>query len=214
MALTNTAPASISSMQRRCSSSSFVHTLEPSPKVVELATSMAASRSGTRSTMATGPKSSSWATGMSGVTPESTVGLEVPARALHRPRPRAPPRPGSRASSIWPSSSARCASVTMGPTWVAGSKGSPTTSASMAAVNRRQELVGHRLDHDEALGGDAGLAVVLHAGGHRRPHGVVEVGRGQHDEGVRAAELEHALLQGVPGRRRPPTCRPARSRSG
>src|SRR6185437_8368800 len=35
MALTNTAPASISSMQRRCSSSSFVHTLEPSPNEVE-----------------------------------------------------------------------------------------------------------------------------------------------------------------------------------
>ena len=45
MAFTNTCPASISSMQRRCSAGSVVQTLEPSPKVVRLASAMASSRS-------------------------------------------------------------------------------------------------------------------------------------------------------------------------
>ena len=72
----------------------------------------------------------------------------------------------------------------------------------MASVNRSQEFVRHRLDHDEALRRDARLPVVLHPRRHRGPHGVVEVGRSQHDERIGASELEDALLQGVPGRRR------------
>ena len=73
-----------------------------------------------------------------------------------------------------------------------------------------QELVGHRLHHDEALGGDAGLPVVLHPGLHGRTHGRLQVGRREHDERVGPTELEHALLARV---RRPSsaTDMPARS---
>ena len=73
---------------------------------------------------------------MSVVTPESTVG------AKHQPSPSGTSAPAwtvapwRRASSTWPTSSSRWASLTIGPTLVAGSKGSPTTSSSMAAVKR------------------------------------------------------------------------------
>jgi hypothetical protein len=60
-----------------------------------------------------------------------------------------------------------------------------------------QKFVCHRLDHDEALGCDARLPVVLDPGRHRRPHRVVQIGRGQDDERIRAAKLENALLQGM-----------------
>ena len=74
MPLTKTAPASRSRTKRSCSSRSLVHTLDPSPNSVALASSTAASASGTRNTVATGPNSSSEKTRISRVTPVSTVG--------------------------------------------------------------------------------------------------------------------------------------------
>ena len=54
------------------------------------------------------------------------------------------------------------------------------------------EFAGDRFFHDEALGGDAALAVVddarLHGGAHRG----VEIRAGHHDEGIAAAQFEHA----------------------
>ena len=54
------------------------------------------------------------------------------------------------------------------------------------------ELAGDPPVDDEALGGDAGLAVVdgarLHGGRTARS----EIGAGHHDEGIAAAQLEHA----------------------
>ena len=104
--------------------------------MVALAASMAASRSGTRSTMATGPKISSWATGMSMVTPVSTVGGNHQPSPSGTLAPACTVAPWRRAASTWPTSSSRWASVTIGPMSVAGSKGSPTTSASIASMKR------------------------------------------------------------------------------
>ena len=57
------------------------------------------------------------------------------------------------------------------------------------------ELVGDVVVHDEPLGRDAALPVVLHARGHRGLRGLLEVGRRHHDERVAAAELEHDRLE-------------------
>jgi len=64
------------------------------------------------------------------------------------------------------------------------------------ACEPRLELIGDRLFDDESLGRDAALSVVLVAcpARHRRRH--VEVCVGENDERVRAAELEHGLLEG------------------
>jgi signal transduction histidine kinase len=74
MAFTNTRPLSISSAKRSRSAASFVHTLAPRPKRVSLASRMAASGSGARNSMATGPKSSSRYAGLSPGTSVRTVG--------------------------------------------------------------------------------------------------------------------------------------------
>ncbi|CKS52759.1 Uncharacterised protein [Mycobacterium tuberculosis] len=59
MPLIKTWPATMSSMKRRCSVSSRVQALDPSPKVVALAISTASSMFAARNTEATGPKTSS-----------------------------------------------------------------------------------------------------------------------------------------------------------
>src|SRR5439155_721296 len=62
-----------------------------------------------------------------------------------------------------------------------------------------EEGLGHRVDDDEALGGDAALAVVdeTRLGGGAR--GGRDVGVLQDDERVAPAELEHGLLELAPG---------------
>ncbi len=57
------------------------------------------------------------------------------------------------------------------------------------------ELVGDWIDGDEALGGDAALSVVDHARLDRRGGRGLEIGVGEHDEGIRSAELQHHLLE-------------------
>lgn len=74
MPLTKTAPASRPLMSRSCSAGSFVQALDPSPKAVELATSMASSMSATRYSPATGPNVSSAYIRMSGLSPATAVG--------------------------------------------------------------------------------------------------------------------------------------------
>ena len=59
----------------------------------------------------------------------------------------------------------------------------------------RLELIGDRLFDDESLGCDAALAVVLVARPARHRRRRVEVCVGENDERVRAAELEHGLLE-------------------
>ena len=74
MALMNTIPASISSTNRFRSAGSVVHALAPSPNGESLASRMASSTFRARNRRATGPNTSSWYAGESGVTPVSTVG--------------------------------------------------------------------------------------------------------------------------------------------
>ena len=74
------------------------------------------------------------------------------------------------------------------------------------------ELVGDVVVHDEALGRDAALPVVLHARGHRGLRGLLEVGRRHHDERVAAAELEHDRLELLARDRCRSSDRPACSR--
>ena len=74
MPLIKTEPASISSMKRARSFSSFVHAAEPSPKVVAFASSIASSIVLTRNSEATGPKISSRYAGESFGMSASTVG--------------------------------------------------------------------------------------------------------------------------------------------
>src|SRR5699024_420202 len=61
------------------------------------------------------------------------------------------------------------------------------------------ELLVHRIDHDEALGRDAGLASVVDASLHAVRHGFVDVGVGQYQIGIIAAQLQHRLLQAFTG---------------
>ena len=83
MALTNTAPASIPSMQRAISVLVLGSTRSsPARRWWRWRPSIAASTSGTRMTMATGPNISSWATGMSVVTPRQDGRREAPAVAV------------------------------------------------------------------------------------------------------------------------------------
>ena len=73
---------------------------------------------------------------------------------------------------------------------------------------RRRETIVDRVGHDEALGGDAGLAGVDHARLDRGGDRAVEISARQHHERVAAAQLEDGLLQvrarggpdGAPGR--------------
>ncbi|TMC25752.1 MAG: aldehyde dehydrogenase family protein, partial [Chloroflexi bacterium] len=76
--------------------------------------------------------------------------------------------------------------------------------ADAECLYRRGELLGegicHRLLDDEAFGGDTTLAVVLVAGADGRGNRRIDVGIGQHDERVRAAQLEHLLLERLASR--------------
>ena len=66
----------------------------------------------------------------------------------------------------------------------------------MRVDERLLERVGDRLLDDEALGGDAALAVVDAARACAAcAAACVDVGVGQHDEGIGAAQLEHGLLE-------------------
>ena len=202
MALTNTGPASISSMQRGDLVLVVVHTLEPKPERggvgrVERGVEVGhAQHHGHRTEdllLRDGH--------VRGDAREHGRARTTSRRRRAPPRRRAPWRPGATASSTWPTSSSRWASVTIGPTSVAGSKGSPTTSASIAAVKRSRNssctssTTMNRLAamHDCPLFCTRAVTAV-------RTH-ASRSAEGKHDEGVRAAELEHALLQRVPGGR-------------
>ena len=107
--------------------------------------------------------------------------------------------PLARASSTWASMPSTAAALISGPTSVAGSNGSPTDRASMAATNR-------------SVNSSATSAWTMNrlAAMHDWPpfwtractatgHGPVEVGRREDDERVAPAELEDDLLTHRPG---------------
>ena len=79
-----------------------------------------------------------------------------------------------------------------GPTCVASSIGSPTTSAAIASTKRRSNSAAIASSTMKRLAAMQDLAVVddarLHGGAHRG----VEIGAGHDDEGIAAAQFEHA----------------------
>src|SRR5206468_4910968 len=80
-----------------------------------------------------------------------------------------------------------------------GAERIPHPPRSHVGHEQVEEGLGHRVDDDEALGGDAALAVVDEArlGGGAR--GSPDVGVPEDDERVAPAELEHGLLELAPG---------------
>ncbi len=62
-----------------------------------------------------------------------------------------------------------------------------------------EELVGELVGHDEALGGTAGLAGVVHPAPDRPLDGRLQVGVVQHDERVAATQLHRRDLEILPG---------------
>ena len=77
--------------------------------------------------------------------------------------------------------------------------GSPTLSRSSPSHHAPFKLVVHPRVHDEALGGDAGLAIVDVACNDRGPHGGAQIRAGQDDERIGAAQLHDALLDVLAG---------------
>ena len=154
-----------------------------------------------RMTAATGPNVSSRNAGMSvrdAVEHGRRVEVALADRTACRRRRRCAPR--ATDCSTWAMSVvAQVAAGQRADVRRRAACGSPTRSASTAAANFVGELVGDRLLDDEALGGDAALAVVLVARAHGRRRRGVEVGVGEDDERVRAAQLEHLLLELAPG---------------
>jgi hypothetical protein len=75
--------------------------------------------------------------------------------------------------------------------------------SALRRAQRRAELLDEvvieLVDDDEALGGVAGLAGVVEPSFARGLDRCVEILGAEHDERVRAAELEHDLLQVAPG---------------
>jgi len=160
--------ASMSSMKRSCSASSLVQALDPSTKVVALAISMA------RRCQRRGTIEADRSEDLLGVEPNVPLVMSVDHRRWVEParprrgsyRPRRTLAPAATASSTCLAISSRPDSVASGPTsvvrvgWI----------ADLERVHPLDELVHERRTvglscvHDETLGGDTGLAVVLPPG--------------------------------------------------
>ena len=61
------------------------------------------------------------------------------------------------------------------------------------------ELVGNCFRHDEALGRDAGLTVVLNPRLDRSRNRRIQIGAGHHDERIAAAQFQHDFLDSLGG---------------
>ena len=77
----------------------------------------------------------------------------------------------------------------------------PDLEISDAVDEALFEFVCDALDHNEALGGDTALARVLVPGAHAGLRGGSDIGVGQHDKRVGAAQLENGLLESASARR-------------
>jgi len=110
--------------------------------------------------------------------------------------------PAASEARTIPASSSRRSSRAIGPSWVSGSQRGAATELLRRFGEALLKLLGDRLDDDEALRGDAALAGVLEARGDRDLDRLLEVRVAEHDERVRAAELQHYRLD------RPPAASP------
>ena len=84
---------------------------------------------------------------------------------------------------------------------VASSAGQPYASSSARSASRGGELLEDRALHVDPLGAEAHLTAVGEAGPHRAGHRRVQVGVGEDQPGVLAAQLE--ATPPSPRRRRP-----------
>ena len=134
--------------------------------------------------------------------PETTVGeKKLPSRVRRRPPVSSRPPAWIAASTCFCRSSAICDGR---------QRSNLRRLAHRIADNLRGhalheallELAVYRLVHDEALGGDAALAVVDAARLHCVLDRFRQIGRRHHNERVAAAQLKHALLDQVAGLRR------------
>ena len=99
----------------------------------------------------------------------------------------------------WAWSWSRRSGRAIGPTWVAGSVGSPTTRARVFSTNRRVNSVGDRVGDEEAFGAHAALPGVVEAGADRGGGGGVQVGVVEDDERVGSAEFEDGFFDRAAG---------------
>ncbi len=159
-----------------------------SPKRVLFAHSIASSRLGVRVSVTTGPNTSSHCTLSVAAGFAITVGRMIPSPVVSPPVSTSPfdSRTHSRMRS-------RSCSLITGPTSVASSAGSPTTSASTFGTNSADERVPRVVEHEDPLHRDAALA-----GERERVRRELRDGAlrrvGAHDRGRCVAELElHAL---------------------
>ena len=145
-------------------------------------------------------------------TPSNTVGAMRNASSSRARRRRSPRRPRCGPARSRAMISSNCVSLTIGPTSVSGSSGSPTCRASMRASSAsRKASYTLVLDEDAARRG-ALLAGRPERACVRRLGGPAEVGVGHHDQRVVPAELElHALaVRASPRRARRGRSRPSR----
>ena len=169
MPLMNTMPASISSMKRCCSAGSLVQALAPRPNSVSLARRMASS-------MPVGAQQHGHRSEQSPRDRPANPAAHRPARWARRScragRSVLPPVEHARAhldrpphlavevlaeSRAWPAGR---------PAWLRPSD-RPRAAPCMPATKRRSNSAAMRCVHDEAFGGDAGLAVIDDARLHR-----------------------------------------------
>ena len=139
IALMVTMPASMRAAIRSARSTSALHTALPRPYSVSFAAATASSSPSTTMIAPAGPNVSSSPTACSRVTPVSSVGAKKKPGPSTRPPGTTTRAPASTLRVTWRSSSSRRSSRAIGPTVVAGSRGSPMTfavsCAAIASVN-------------------------------------------------------------------------------
>ncbi len=137
---------------------------------------------------ATGPNVSRATSSQPAGTWSSTAGA---SSAPSRSPPYSSCAPAATAS--WTRASIRIAagsSITV-PTSVCSSSGSPHRSARAPALTRCASSSAIALDRDDPLDRGAALAGVRERAPHGEPRRLLEVGVGEHDQRIVAAELEH-----------------------
>ena len=107
--------------------------------------------------------------------------------------------PASTAALIFSFSSSAAPWLDIGGSVVAASNGSPALSPASAALNFSKNSSAISSDDDDPLGGDAALPAVVHPTPQRPLNRLVQVGVGQRDQRVRAAQLHGGLLEVLAG---------------
>ena len=120
---------------------------------------------------------------------------EVAVAAGSACRPPAARAPSRTDSLTWRSSSSTRSARASGPTWLPRSIGSPTLSAATALAKRSSNSSATDSSTMNRLAAMQLWPLFWLRARHATVAAVVEVGVLEHDERVRAAELEHRLLQ-------------------